>query len=104
MYTLLAFIITISIIVVVHELGHYFVARFFNIDIDNFSIGFGRILIRKKLKNTYFCLRAIPLGGFVSFSKVTRNKGDILFDNAKLYKRFLVVLAGPLINFIFAFF
>lgn len=104
MYTLLAFIITISIIVVVHELGHYFVARFFNIDIDNFSIGFGRILIRKKLKNTYFCLRAIPLGGFVSFSKVIRNKGDILFDNAKLYKRFLVVLAGPLINFIFAFF
>lgn len=103
MLTLITFILTISIIVLVHEFGHYYVARFFNIEVDNFSIGFGKVLLEKKIKGTNFCLRAIPLGGFVAFSQQIREKSNVLFDDAKLYQRFLVILAGPFINFIFAF-
>jgi regulator of sigma E protease len=101
--TLITFILTISIIVLVHEFGHYCVARFFNIEVDNFSIGFGKVLLKKKIKGTDFCLRAIPLGGFVAFSQVIKEKSNIAFEDAKLSQRSLVILAGPLINFIFAF-
>ena len=103
MLTLITFILTISIIVLVHEFGHYCVARFFNIEVDNFSIGFGKVLLKKKIKGTDFCLRAIPLGGFVAFSQVIKEKSNIAFEDAKLFQRSLVILAGPLINFIFAF-
>ncbi len=103
MLTLITFILTISIIVLVHEFGHYWVARFFNIEVDNFSIGFGKVLLKKKIKGTDFCLRAIPLGGFVAFSQVIKEKSNIAFEDAKLFQRSLVILAGPLINFIFAF-
>jgi regulator of sigma E protease len=101
--TLITFILTISIIVLVHEFGHYCVARFFNIEVDNFSIGFGKVLFKKKIKGTEFCLRAIPLGGFVAFSQAIKEKSNIAFEDAKLFQRSLVILAGPLINFIFAF-
>jgi regulator of sigma E protease len=101
--TFITFILTISIIVLVHEFGHYCVARFFNIEVDNFSIGFGKVLLKKKIKGTDFCLRAIPLGGFVAFSQGIKEKGNIAFEDAKLSQRSLVILAGPLINFIFAF-
>ena len=103
MLTLITFILTISIIVLVHEFGHYCVARFFNIEVDNFSIGFGKVLLKKKIKGTDFCLRAIPLGGFVAFSQAIKEKSNIAFEDAKLFQRSLVILAGPLINFIFAF-
>ncbi len=103
MLTLITFILTISVIVLVHEFGHYSVARFFNIEVDNFSIGFGKVLFKRKLKGTEFCLRAIPLGGFVAFSQEIKEKNNIVFDDAKLLQRTLVILAGPLINFIFAF-
>ena len=100
MLTLITFILTISIIVLVHEFGHYCVARFFNIEVDNFSIGFGKVLLKKKIKGTDFCLRAIPLGGFVAFSQAIKEKSNIAFEDAKLFQRSLVILAGPLINFI----
>ena len=103
MLTLITFILTISIIVLVHEFGHYCVARFFNIEVDNFSVGFGKVLLKKKIKGTDFCLRAIPLGGFVAFSQAIKEKSNIAFEDAKLFQRSLVILAGPLINFIFAF-
>ena len=103
MLTLITFILTISIIVLVHEFGHYCVARFFNIEVDNFSIGFGKVLLKKKIKGTDFCFRAIPLGGFVAFSQTIKEKSNIKFEDANLFHRSLVILAGPLINFIFAF-
>lgn len=103
MLTLITFILTISIIVLVHEYGHYCVARFFNIEVDNFSIGFGKVLVQKRIKGTNFCVRAIPLGGFVAFSQEIKEKSNIAFDKAKLFQRSLVILAGPSINFIFAF-
>ena len=102
MFDFLIFILTISIIVFVHESGHFVVARFFDVKVDDFAIGFGKKLFVKKFRSTDFSIRAIPLGGFVRFSQ-SEEFNDLLFENQSLYKKFLIVAAGPLINFIFAF-
>ena len=103
MFDFLIFIITISIIVFVHESGHFMVARFFDVKVDDFAIGFGKKLFVKKFRSTDFSIRLIPLGGFVRFSQSEKSNDLLLFENQSLYKKFLIVAAGPLINFIFAF-
>ncbi len=104
MHSILSFIITISLVVIVHELGHFSVAKMFKVSVEKFSVGFGRVLYKKKIGLTEFSLRIIPLGGFVKFYEKSKSKDLNLFENISLYKRSLIVLAGPLINFIFAFF
>ena len=94
---------TISIIVFVHESGHFMAARFFGVKVDDFAIGFGKKLFVKKLGPTEFSIRAIPLGGFVRFTQSKESNDSLLFENQSLYKKFIIVAAGPLINFIFAF-
>jgi len=99
----LSFILTISLVVIVHEFGHFVIAKFFKVSVEKFSVGFGRALFRKKIGLTEFSLRIIPLGGFVKFYEDSEFKGLKLFKNISLGKKSLIVLAGPLINFIFAF-
>jgi len=104
LHSILSFIITISLVVIVHELGHFSVAKIFKVSVEKFSVGFGRVLYKKQIGLTEFSLRIIPLGGFVKFYEKSKSKDLNLFENISLYKRSLIVLAGPLINFIFAFF
>jgi len=104
LHSALSFIVTISLVVVVHELGHFGMAKFFKVGVEKFSIGFGRVLLRKKIGLTEFSIRLIPLGGFVMFYQNSKLKNINLFEKVSLFKRSLIVLAGPLINFIFAFF
>ncbi|MFN8762356.1 MAG: site-2 protease family protein, partial [Burkholderiales bacterium] len=68
LHTSLAFIIAISVLVVVHELGHYWVARACNVKVLRFSLGFGPTLVAKKFgpDQTEWAVCAIPLGGYVS--------------------------------------
>ena len=101
MFDFLIFIMTISIIVFVHESGHFMAARFFGVKVDDFAIGFGKKLFVKKLGLTEFSIRAIPLGGFVRFTQSKESNDSLLFENQSLYKKFIIVAAGPLINFIF---
>ena len=103
MFDFLIFIITISIIVFVHESGHFMAARFFDVKVDDFAIGFGKKLFVKKFGPTEFSIRAIPLGGFVRFTQSQKSNDLFLFENQSLYKKFIIVAAGPLINFVFAF-
>ena len=103
LHSLLSFIVTISLVVIVHELGHFAVAKIFKVSIEKFSVGFGKILYKKQIGLTEFSLRIIPLGGFVKFYDKAKSKDLNLFENISLFKRSLIVLAGPLINFIFAF-
>jgi len=64
-----SFIVVLSLLVFIHEMGHYSVARFFNVAIDRFSIGFGKPLIKKTDKHgTEWVVSRIPFGGFVKFS------------------------------------
>jgi len=96
--------LTISLVVIVHEFGHFSVAKIFRVSVEKFSVGFGRVLYKKQIGLTEFSLRIIPLGGFVKFYEKTKSKDLNLFENISLFKKVLIVMAGPLINFIFAFF
>jgi len=103
LHSLLSFIATISLVVIVHELGHFAVAKIFKVSVEKFSVGFGKALYKKQIGLTEFSLRIIPLGGFVKFYEKSKSKDLNFFENISLFKRALIVLAGPLINFVFAF-
>ena len=112
--SLLGFFIAIGILVTFHEFGHFYVARLFNVTVLNFSIGFGKNLITRKFKGseTEYSIGAIPLGGYVKMleseelDKLDKNnpnyREEFCFDKQSVYKRFLVVAAGPLFNLILA--
>ncbi len=106
---LLAFIAAISILVAVHEYGHYLVGRCVGMKVLRFSIGFGRpIWTRIAGKDrTEYCISAIPLGGYVRFLDGREGPVDAedegrAFNHRPISARVLVLLAGPAFNFIFA--
>lgn len=106
--SILAFVVLIGLIVVVHELGHYSVARMFGTAIKSFSVGFGPVLASAKdRRGTMWKVSALPLGGFVSFIE-DRAEADAQAIPGKPYseltapQRIAVASAGPLANFIFA--
>jgi regulator of sigma E protease len=103
--SLIAFIFVFSIIVLVHELGHFLAARASGIKVYEFSIGFPfspRLCTMFYNRETEFTLRLLPLGGFVRFSGEGDEKAWELFGAAPL-KRALVMSAGSLSNIAFAF-
>ncbi|MDH3441940.1 MAG: RIP metalloprotease RseP [Gammaproteobacteria bacterium] len=110
---LLAFIVAISVLVAVHEYGHYIVGRWCGMKVLRFSIGFGKpIWTRVAGKDqTEFCLSAIPIGGYVKFLGERYGTGEPVdpadegraFNHRPVWNRILVLLAGPFFNFLFAF-
>jgi regulator of sigma E protease len=103
--SILTFIFVFSVIVLVHESGHYLAARACHISVYEFSIGFPfspRICTIFRLGETEFTIRLLPLGGFVRFSGVDDAGAKGIFDAAPL-RRALVISAGPLCNLAFAF-
>ena len=119
-YTIAAFVVVLSIIVAVHEYGHYIVGRWSGIHADVFSIGFGPVLTsRRDKRGTIWQIAAIPLGGYVKFAgdsdAASGKDGDAMaqmsaqerrrtMHGAPLWARTATVAAGPVFNFIFAFF
>jgi regulator of sigma E protease len=107
--SLLAFIVAISLLVAVHEYGHYIVGRWVGMKVLRFSIGFGKPIwsrVRGRDKTEY-CIAAIPLGGYVRFldgreGPVEPEDEGRAFDQRPIGARILVLLAGPLFNFLFA--
>lgn len=107
--TLLAFILAVGLLVTVHELGHYSVARLFNVRILRFSIGFGRPLWLRRYgaDQTEWVIAAVPLGGFVRMldvqdEEVTPADMPRTFSRQSVWKRIAIVVAGPLANFLLA--
>ena len=107
--SIFAFILTIGILVTVHEWGHFQMARWLNVKILCFSIGFGKPLWQKQWgkDNTTFQIAAIPLGGYVKMldareGDVAENELSREFNQQSLFARSLIVVAGPLVNLIFA--
>jgi len=110
--TIVPFVIVLSIVVAIHEYGHYIVGRWCGIHAEVFSLGFGPVLASRVDKHgTKWQIAAFPLGGFVRFlgdtdgSSVTNEAVDPgvrhkTLNGAKLYKRALTVAAGPVANFI----
>ena len=110
-YTILIFILTISIIVTFHEFGHYIAARLCGVKVLEFSVGFGKRLFGKKVgrDKTDYKICILPLGGYVKMldereGKVEDFEKDRSFNNQSLLKRSIIVFSGPLFNFILAVF
>ncbi len=105
--TIFAFVIALGLIITFHEFGHYYAARKFGVHVERFSIGFGRIILKRNDKNgTEWALSAIPLGGYVKMQGQGLNNIDAntatSFANKPLWQRSVIVAAGPLANFILA--
>jgi len=109
MVTLLAFVGAIALLVVFHELGHYWVARRCDVKVLRFSVGFGRVIYSKRFANsaTEWVISAIPLGGYVKM--VDEREGEVLaediqyaFNRKPVLQRMAIVVAGPLANFLLA--
>lgn len=106
----ISFLVAIAILVGIHEFGHFWVARKLGIKVIRFAIGFGKPIWTYKSKDkdaTEYVLAAIPMGGYVKM--LDEREGDVkeeeqhrAFNTQPVWKRFLVVLAGPMFNFFFA--
>lgn len=102
LYVLLAFLL-LSVLIVLHELGHYLVGKWLGFTIVEFSIGLGPKIFGKKGKETEFTLRALPIGGSCRFYGEDQEvKDGRCFNAQKAWKRLLVVAAGPIVNILFA--
>ncbi len=108
-YTLPAFLVTVAVLVVFHEFGHYLVARLMGVKILRFSVGFGKPLLvrRTGADRTEWMLSAIPLGGYVKMldgreGEVPAAERHRAFDAKGVGARVLIVLAGPAANFLLA--
>jgi regulator of sigma E protease len=110
--TIVAFLVTLGILILIHELGHYWVARKCGVKVLRFSIGFGRPLVRwvRGADRTEWVIAALPLGGYVRMlDERDRDDGPIspadlprAFNRQSVGKRIAIVLAGPLANLLLA--
>ena len=107
--TVAAFALAIGILVTIHELGHYWAARWCDVKILRFSIGFGRPLWMRKAgrDQTEWVIGILPLGGYVKMADERDGSADSVdkaraFNNKTVWQRIVIVLAGPLANFILA--
>jgi regulator of sigma E protease len=107
--TVLAFIFAIGVLITLHELGHYSVARFFGVRVLRFSIGFGKPLLKwqRGPDSTEWVLAAIPLGGYVKMldereGAVPPEQLHLAFTRKPLAQRAAIVAAGPLVNLLVA--
>ena len=108
MITALATILVLGVLVFVHELGHFLMAKLFGVRVDAFSLGFPPKLLHKKIGDTDYRLSVVPLGGYVKLfgenpkDEVPLELQPVSFSHHPLWHRFLIVLAGPAFNLIFA--
>jgi len=117
LFYLLAFVLVLSLVVIVHEGGHFIVARLCGVKVTNFSLGFGKKLFSKTDKyGTAWQVRAIPLGGYVkmlgdedaasaksSDKDIPEEDKNKMFANKSLPQRAAIIFAGPAMNYVFAF-
>jgi regulator of sigma E protease len=108
MITALATIVVLGVLVFVHELGHFLMAKLFGVRVDAFSLGFPPKLLHKKVGETDYRLSVIPLGGYVKLfgenpnDEVPPELEPVSFSHHPLWHRFIIVMAGPIFNLLFA--
>jgi regulator of sigma E protease len=108
-YKVVGFLVTLGILVVFHELGHYLVARWCGVKVLRFSVGFGRVVAARRFgrDRTEWALSAIPLGGYVKMAD--EREGEVApsdvaraFNRQSVWKRIAIVAAGPIANLLLA--
>lgn len=101
-------VILLGLLIFVHELGHFLVAKYFKVRIEVFSLGFGPKMFKFKRGDTVYAVSAIPLGGYVKMfgdepnSEIDSDQKAFAFNHKPVGQRIAIVLAGPLMNFFFA--
>lgn len=104
---LLYFALLCSVLIFVHELGHFVWAKIFGVKVLTFSIGFGPKILRIRGRETEYCVGVLPLGGFVKMLEENRQEPVLpedrkrTFEAQALWKRVIIVMAGPAMNVIF---
>lgn len=107
-YSIVAFVLVLGVLVFVHELGHFLVAKAFGVRVLKFSLGFGKVLFSRTRGETEYLLCAVPLGGYVKMygedgeQEVSLAEQGRSFSHKPVWQRFCVVLAGPMSNLLFA--
>ena len=104
---IIAFVVAVLVLITVHELGHFWVAKCFKVKVLRFSIGFGKPIWRRMGKDgTEYVIGFLPLGGYIKMldeaeGHVPEEEKHLAFNHKPVLQRFLIVLAGPLTNFLF---
>lgn len=104
------FTILLGILVFVHELGHFLVARACGVRVEVFSLGFGKKILSYKKGDTTYCISIVPLGGYVKMfgeqsvdpDSISPEDRKVSYTHKTVWQRIAIVLAGPLMNFFFA--
>ena len=109
LFSIIAFIVLVGVLVAIHEYGHYLAARLCNVKVLRYSIGFGKVFLSKKIgrDQTEYCLSAIPLGGYVQLldernDEVDESELHRAFNTQSATKRIFILCAGPFANFLFS--
>lgn len=105
---LVYFVLFVSILIFIHEFGHFAFAKLFGVKVLTFSIGFGPKVLKIRGRETEYCVGLLPFGGFVKMLEEARAEQPILpeersrtFESLALWKRVVIVLAGPAMNLVF---
>lgn len=109
MNTVVSFIIVLGLLIFVHELGHFLFAKLFKVRVLKFSLGFGPKIFGRTYGETEYLISAFPLGGYVKMFGENPDEQDVVIDDQhgsfahkSVWKRFFIVLAGPIFNLLFA--
>ena len=102
-FSILAALLVLSVLVTIHELGHFVAGRLLGFTIVEFSVGMGPVLLKKEKNGIRYCLRALPIGGMCQFYGEDQEVKDQRCFNAQpVWKRIVTVAAGPVMNLITA--
>lgn len=102
-FSILCGIIALGVLIIVHELGHFILAKVNDVKVEEFSIGMGPKIVGIKGKETQYSIRALPIGGYVKMLGEQEKCDDArAFSNKSSLRKLSIVAAGPLMNFIFA--
>ena len=97
-------ILLFSLVIFIHELGHFATARWSGVKVNEFAIGMGPIIFKRKKGETLYSIRLFPIGGFCSMEGEEAESEDVnAFGKKSVYKRILIVAAGALMNIVLAF-
>ncbi|MBO5516369.1 MAG: site-2 protease family protein, partial [Schwartzia sp.] len=101
--TIVASVFVFGLLVLFHEFGHFVMAKATGMRVDEFAIGFGPKIVSKKIGETEYSIRCVPLGGFndiAGMDPAENDAGDRGYCEKPVWKRMIVIVAGPLMNFL----
>lgn len=98
-------ILAFCVIIIIHELGHFTAAKLCGIQVNEFAVGMGPVILRKKGRETNYVIRLLPIGGSVSMEgEQDSSDNPRAFNRKPVWQRMIVILAGPIMNLILGFF